>query len=222
MAQIVVTNTLACKMLGYSAGELTGTSFGQLVVREKSDQALPDMLFKDNGDMVIFNGRVVELQCKDGSRAAFSMWLTPADTDDGELYVAVVEPVQRVVSHALLDEFGAVLHADDLAPLLFHCAEHDFVGHNIIKFVPNLLWPAGGQPLTAEMRLQRTTGSNQSSQSFPLTLRLDPYQADDDADDVHDDEADADQSSALLPFCQVSRHVFLFSPGRSLRVLASV
>ena len=86
--------------------------------------------------------------CKDGTKLAVSMWLTHAgDQERSELYIAVIEPVQRVVSHLLLDEFGTILNADDVALSLFHTNDKDFVGHNIIKFVPNIHWPAVGDPL---------------------------------------------------------------------------
>lgn len=84
----------------------------------------------------------MELECKDGSKVAVSIWFTKAEnSDDNELCIAVIEPVQRVVSHLLLDEFGMVMATDDMALSLFHCKEDSFVGHNIIKWIPNILWP---------------------------------------------------------------------------------
>ena len=57
--QIVITNTIVCNMLGYSNAELIQMKLGELVLKEKPDQTLPDMLFKENGDIVVFNGKVV-------------------------------------------------------------------------------------------------------------------------------------------------------------------
>jgi hypothetical protein len=46
-------------MLGYSADELTTIKFRDLVIREKSQLALTDMIFNEKGEVVIFNGKVV-------------------------------------------------------------------------------------------------------------------------------------------------------------------
>ena len=81
---------------------------------------------------------------------AVSLWLTHAGELGGgesELYVAVVEPVQRVVSNLLLDEYGTILSADDVALSLFHTNDKDFQGHNIIKWIPNIRWPIIGNLL---------------------------------------------------------------------------
>ena len=88
------------------------------------------------------------MQCKDGSKIAVSCWLTSTeDTDGNNLYVAVIEPVQRVVSYLLLDEFGMIMAADETAMSLFHCTEDSFVGHNINKWIPNILWPTSSDDL---------------------------------------------------------------------------
>ena len=46
-------------MLGYSAEELLLTKFRDLVLKEKSQLALPDMFFNEKGDILIYNGKVV-------------------------------------------------------------------------------------------------------------------------------------------------------------------
>lgn len=90
----------------------------------------------------------IELKCKDGSKVAVSVWLTNTEDNAGNsLYVAVIEPVQRVVSYLLLDEFGLIMAADETSTSLFHCSEEDFVGHNIIKWIPNIIWPASSDDL---------------------------------------------------------------------------
>ena len=61
--------------------------------------------------------------------------------------IAVIEPVQRIVSYLLLDEFGLIMAADETASSLFHCTEEAFVGHNIIKWVPNIIWPSSSDDL---------------------------------------------------------------------------
>ena len=80
--------------------------------------------------------------CGDGNKVAVSLWLTRTieDDEDGN-YIAVIEPVQRVVANLLLDEFGMILHADEVAFSLFHTNENNFIGHNIIKWIPNIEWP---------------------------------------------------------------------------------
>ena len=86
------------------------------------------------------------MQCKDGSKIAVSCWLTNAD-DEGSLYVAVIEPVQRVVSNILMDESGVIMAADETALSLFHCTEDGFVGHNINKWIPSIIWPTSPEDL---------------------------------------------------------------------------
>ena len=54
-----MTNNIACKMLGFSNEQILQKKFCELVVREKALQALPDMVFGDNGDITVFNGKVV-------------------------------------------------------------------------------------------------------------------------------------------------------------------
>lgn len=46
-------------MLGYSSDELLEKRFRDLVIREKSQLALADMIFNEKGEMVVFNGKVV-------------------------------------------------------------------------------------------------------------------------------------------------------------------
>lgn len=59
--KIIITNTIACKMLGYSSDELLAKQFQELVIREKSQLALADMIFNENGEMIVFNGKVVSI-----------------------------------------------------------------------------------------------------------------------------------------------------------------
>ena len=46
-------------MLGYSADELLLTKFCDLIHKEKSQLALPDMFFNEKGEIVVYNGKVV-------------------------------------------------------------------------------------------------------------------------------------------------------------------
>jgi hypothetical protein len=46
-------------MLGYSSDELITKKFRDLVIKEKSQLALTDMIFNEKGEVVIFNGKVV-------------------------------------------------------------------------------------------------------------------------------------------------------------------
>lgn len=46
-------------MLGYSSEELLEMKFKDIVVREKSQLALTDMIFNEKGETVVFNGKVV-------------------------------------------------------------------------------------------------------------------------------------------------------------------
>lgn len=46
-------------MLGYSSTELLDIKFRDLVIREKSQLALADMIFNEKGEIVVFNGKVV-------------------------------------------------------------------------------------------------------------------------------------------------------------------
>lgn len=208
-SEIIVTNTIACKMLGYSSEELLTIKFKDLVIREKSQLALTDMIFDEKGEVVIFNGKVIELKCKDGSKVAVSVWLTNTEDNAGNsLYVAVIEPVQRVVSYLLLDEFGLIMAADETATSLFHCSEEDFVGHNIIKWIPNIIWPASSDDLDQEKKIQKTTGSNESKQSFPLTLRLDHYEG--------DSVASLSETTSLLPCYSATIWVFTNMSGMLL------
>lgn len=67
--------------------------------------------------------------------------------ENNDLYIVVIEPVQRVISHLSLDEFGMILQADEMAFSLFHCIDKEIIGHNIIKWIPNILLPSSGDPL---------------------------------------------------------------------------
>ena len=94
-------------------------------------------------------GLQIELQCKDGSKIAVSCWLTKAESEneDCSLYVAVIEPVQRVVAHVLLDESGSILEADEMSLSLFQSTEEAFIGHKIQNWIPNILWPSTADDL---------------------------------------------------------------------------
>ena len=58
------------------------------------------------------------------------------------------------------------------------------------------------------MRIQRTTGSNQSNQSFPITLRLDPYEG--------ESNINPSDSTVVLPFCYATIWVFTNMSGMVL------
>jgi len=209
-SQIIITNTIVSKMLGYSADELLLTKFCDLIHKEKSQLALPDMFFNEKGEIVVYNGKVIELLCKDGSKIAASCWLTPAESEENcDLYVVVIEPVQRVVSHLSLDEFGMILQADETAFSLFHCIEKEIIGHNIVKWIPNILLPSSGDSLSDEMRIQKTTGCTESHQSFPLTLRLDHYEEESDSVSLSED-------SYILPYYKAIIWVFTNMSGMLL------
>lgn len=60
--KILITNTIACKMLGYSSEELLSIKFKDLIAKEKFVLALPDMMFNEKGEIVVFNGKVVSYQ----------------------------------------------------------------------------------------------------------------------------------------------------------------
>lgn len=96
-------------------------------------------------------GVQIELQCKDGSKIAVSCWLTKAESENegSSLYIAVIEPVQRVVAHLLLDESGTILEADEMSFSLFQSTEDAFIGHKIQNWVPNILWPSSADDLDA-------------------------------------------------------------------------
>ena len=57
--QIIITNNIVSKMLGYSTDELLLIKFCDLIHKEKSQLALPDMFFNEKGDIVVYNGKVV-------------------------------------------------------------------------------------------------------------------------------------------------------------------
>ena len=46
-------------MLGYSSDELLSIKFRDLIAKEKFVLALPDMMFNEKGEIVVFNGKVV-------------------------------------------------------------------------------------------------------------------------------------------------------------------
>lgn len=95
----------------------------------------------------------MEMKCKDDSKIAVSCWLTKAeDTDDCSLCVAVIEPVQRVVSLVTLDESGIILEADETALSLFQCGREVFVGSNLSRWIPSIIWPSSVADLSPVMR----------------------------------------------------------------------
>lgn len=49
-------------MLGYSSEELLSIKFKDLIAKEKFVLALPDMMFNEKGEIVVFNGKVVSYQ----------------------------------------------------------------------------------------------------------------------------------------------------------------
>lgn len=56
-----MTNMIASKLLGYSSEEMVSLHFKDIIIKEKGQVALPDMLFNDKGEMVVFNGKVVRV-----------------------------------------------------------------------------------------------------------------------------------------------------------------
>lgn len=54
-----MTNKIASEMLGYTPEEMISLNFKDIIIKEKAQIALPDMLFSDKGEMIVYNGKVV-------------------------------------------------------------------------------------------------------------------------------------------------------------------
>lgn len=196
-SQILIVNHNACQLLGYSSKELCSMQFSGLLISKKKHHvsALAEgQLNSEDGTMVLLSGKVVEMNTKNGSKLAVSLWIRQFDTEGRCL--AVAEPVERRIAELIIDQDGYVLNGDYEALILFQLESEDKLnGLDISTLIPAVQLPCNalesGASIPKNIRKQKATGKTQDGVSFPLCLLITEF-------DCETDKCDVDVSN-LIP-----------------------
>ncbi|XP_063548888.1 PAS domain-containing serine/threonine-protein kinase [Cydia strobilella] len=173
-SKILIVNNKACSLLGYSAGELCGLKFSDLLRNRSCKFSLHEPEEGDaseDGTIILLSGKVVELLSKDGRAVQVSLWIRQLDSDGPCLVVA--EPVScKTVVLTVDAEDGMILSCcGDDAALLFQAESCDkLLGLPLASLIPSVQLPPWDAPIPRNVSKQRATGRTLDGGSFPLCL----------------------------------------------------
>ncbi|XP_068626475.1 PAS domain-containing serine/threonine-protein kinase [Battus philenor] len=173
--KILIVNSKASSLLGYSSGELCGLRFSDLLYNRScktfSLHEQEDGDTSEDGTIVLLSGKVVELLTKDGSSVQVSLWIRQLDNDGPCLVVA--EPVScKNVVLTVDAETGIIVSCDGGdAALLFQADSADkLIGLPISSLIPSIQLPSPDIPIQKNISKQKATGRTLDGGSFPLCL----------------------------------------------------
>ncbi|XP_052739436.1 PAS domain-containing serine/threonine-protein kinase [Bicyclus anynana] len=174
-SKILIVNSKACSLLGYSSGELCDLRFSDLL-RKRSCKTFSlheaeDGDISEDGTIILLSGKVVELLSKNGGSVQVSLWIRQLDNDGPCLVVA--EPVTcKNVVLAIDADSGIIVSCDgDDAALLFQAEAADkLIGLPVASLIPSLQLPSYEAPIPKNVSKQKATGRTLDGGSFPLCL----------------------------------------------------
>nr|XP_045619156.1 PAS domain-containing serine/threonine-protein kinase-like isoform X2 [Procambarus clarkii]XP_045619157.1 PAS domain-containing serine/threonine-protein kinase-like isoform X2 [Procambarus clarkii]XP_045619158.1 PAS domain-containing serine/threonine-protein kinase-like isoform X2 [Procambarus clarkii] len=193
-SRILTANDMSSLLLGHSEDELCGkmklTDFianpstkqklGSLASpcppaetdsTETSIHTLPDPDILDNQGMVLFSGKVVNVDTFDNGTLPCSLWLKglPHEEDEDQRWIAILEPVDITVAKASVDVTGRILKHDSSFSTLFGYAENDELNKfNVRELIPALEVPKSPREITKDIEKQQCTGQTVDCATFPL------------------------------------------------------
>ncbi|XP_037803851.1 PAS domain-containing serine/threonine-protein kinase-like isoform X3 [Penaeus monodon] len=179
-----ITNPETQKALS-SLASLSPMSEG--ICMENSLHTLPEPDILDNQGMVLFSGKVVDVDTYDNGTLPCSLWLKglPQETDEDQRWIAVLEPVDITVAKASVDETGRILKHDSSFSALFGYADNsELTKLNICDLIPALQVPTSPHDMPKsqqensatywqwsffnDVEKQQCTGQTVDCATFPL------------------------------------------------------
>ncbi|KAG6446702.1 hypothetical protein O3G_MSEX004576 [Manduca sexta] len=174
-SKILIVNSKACSLLGYSSGELCGLRFSDLLrnrtCRAFSFHGPEDGDTSEDGTVVLLSGKVVELISKGGGAVQVSLWIRQLDNDGPCLVVA--EPVNcKNVVLSIDAETGVVVSCEGVdAAALFGAESCDkLIGLPINSLIPSIRLPDQAATISKSVSKQKATGRTLDGGCFPLCL----------------------------------------------------
>ncbi|XP_063601906.1 PAS domain-containing serine/threonine-protein kinase-like [Penaeus indicus] len=193
-SKILTANDMSSLLLGHPEDELCGTmkltdfitnpetqkalsSLASLspmsegICMENSLHTLPEPDILDNQGMVLFSGKVVDVDTYDNGTLPCSLWLKglPQETDEDQRWIAVLEPVDITVAKASVDETGRILKHDSSFSALFGYADNsELTKLNICDLIPALQVPTSPHDMPKDVEKQQCTGQTVDCATFPL------------------------------------------------------
>ncbi|CAH2217409.1 jg26472, partial [Pararge aegeria aegeria] len=174
-SKILIVNSKACSLLGYSSGELCDLRFSDLL-RKRSSKTFSlheaeDGDISEDGTIILLSGKVVELLSKNGGSVQVSLWIRQLDNDGPCLVVAEPVTCKNVVLTIDADTGVIVSCEGDDAALLFQAESPDkLIGLPVASLIPSLQLPAYDAPIPKSVSKQKATGRTLDGCSFPLCL----------------------------------------------------
>lgn len=169
--QILIVNSAACSLLGYSAGELSGVRFAELV--RGGAGALAERGVGGGGAPgVLLAGKVVELRRKEGGAVQASLWVRQLEPEGPRLVVAEPVTARSLVLTVDADSGLVLACAGDDAAAVFgaDCADR-LLGLPVAHLIPSIRLPAAASPdATAPDTLSKQKATGRVSPST-RTLR---------------------------------------------------
>ncbi|XP_042242128.1 PAS domain-containing serine/threonine-protein kinase-like [Homarus americanus] len=196
-SRILTANDMSSLLLGHPEDELCGKmkltdfianprtqqklgSLASLTPNTESDSSesslrtLPDPDVLDSQGMVLFSGKVVNVDTLDNGTLPCSLWLKglPQEPDEDQRWIAILEPVNITVARASVDETGRILKHDSSFNALFGYDDNsELTKFNVRDLIPALQVPKS-QEILKDVEKQQCTGQTVDCATFPLCVHF--------------------------------------------------
>ncbi|XP_068245672.1 PAS domain-containing serine/threonine-protein kinase isoform X2 [Palaemon carinicauda] len=205
-SRILTANDMSSLLLGHSEDKLCGkmkltdfvthsrahevlSSLSDLSPTSETDSSdcslhtLPDPDILENQGMVLFSGKVVNVNTFDNGSLPCSLWVKglPQESEEEQRWIAVLEPVDITVAKASVDESGRIHTHDPSFNALFGYAENSELNKlNIRDLIPAIKVPDSSKEIPKHVEKQHCTGQTVDCATFPLCAHftVDPSQFD--------------------------------------------
>ncbi|NXQ31959.1 PASK kinase, partial [Alaudala cheleensis] len=210
--EILVANDRACKLLGCSSQELIGQKLSHLISKSGQEawEAVGEEYLETSECSSVVSGTVVDVLGHLSEKIPVSVWLRQIRSKDSQRCVVVLEPVERLSACVSFTAEGKITSCD-----LLYAHLHGFptleavVGLHIKDLIPSVQIPPLGKKIPKSLRIQRAAGRCTEGTMFPLSLKLEVSQQQEEPAAVQEDELAQTQGS--LPGYQYSAAVVVFS-----------
>ncbi|KAM6178480.1 PAS domain-containing serine/threonine-protein kinase [Rhynchocyon petersi] len=173
--EILVANDKACELLGYSSHDLIGQKLTDIFLKSDSEVlgALSEEHVEADGCAAVVFGTVVDIVGRNGEKIPVSVWMKRIRQGSRRCCVVVLEPVERVSACVSFLCDGTITSCDSLfAHLHGYASTEEVTGQRIVELIPSVQIPPHGEPISKNLRIQRSVGRARDGTTFPLSLKL--------------------------------------------------
>ncbi|CAG0883333.1 unnamed protein product [Darwinula stevensoni] len=143
--QVLTVNKVACRILGYSALELSTLTLKDLYQGHKLQKTIAESIGIDSsGRGVLHSGTVVEFTHKEGHLIPVSLWLRLFSYGNCQRLIAVFEPVEKFVARIHFDGEGIIQDVDEVGAALLGVPldKNELIGKKLVDFFPTIASPS--------------------------------------------------------------------------------